>query len=285
MPVSYRISTSCKSLTDSASYAVHFGSKQFSSPASDSYAVLQNLQVYTSDSISKVVSIPQRRGTVAIERDKAYFHLADENESLKIYVPKHRRQREVCLLRQLPLGLLDHFGARSPGSRAELGAVLTASKLFVVDDLLLHSGIVEVSGIVNPQYDEDDGYDSSSSDGETLVGQQQLPDHFLHQITPYQATAHQSIPQVLEITNTLLIQGQSHPNQTQGSDERLDLYRELLDAVKIQATTLENLPSINLTTSANPSGRSADTILAVRSPLEGETEKKIGAAGELFVRH
>jgi hypothetical protein len=80
------------------SYAAHFGSKHLSSPASSSYTVLQNLQVYLSDSISKVVSITQAGEPVTAEKDKAFLHLQDEEGILKIYLPKSRQEGNSVFL-------------------------------------------------------------------------------------------------------------------------------------------------------------------------------------------
>ena len=70
--------------------------------------------------------------------------------------------------------LLKHRGAENSTAGGELGPIITASRLFVVDELLEDAGIIEVNGLERPE--DDTGYEpSSSDDGEDPASDTQTP--------------------------------------------------------------------------------------------------------------
>jgi hypothetical protein len=115
--------------------------------------MLENLDVYLSDSISKVITIRQNGSVVVAPRDIAYFHLEEQDGRLRLYIPKDRKRHHVCFTYTLPRMLLKHLGASSDGSGVELGAIITAPSLLDVDALLEEAGIIELEGVERP----DDG--------------------------------------------------------------------------------------------------------------------------------
>jgi hypothetical protein len=74
---------------------------------------LQNIDVYTSDAISKSVSIFQNGKTVTASQESAYCHLQEQDEKLSIYIPQSKGRQQVCLLRELPLAFLKNLGPQT----------------------------------------------------------------------------------------------------------------------------------------------------------------------------
>ena len=64
--------------------------------------MLENLDVYLSDSISKVIAIRQNGSAVIAPQDIAYFHLEEQDGRLRLYIPKDRKRHHVCLIYTLP---------------------------------------------------------------------------------------------------------------------------------------------------------------------------------------
>ncbi|KAF2810106.1 uncharacterized protein BDZ99DRAFT_442610 [Mytilinidion resinicola] len=143
-------------------YAAHLGSKTARENAVSMHRTLHNMDVYVSDAISKSVSIDQNDVTVTVPQATAYFHLDQQEGKLKLYVPQSKNQQRLCLSRELPISLLQHFGVPKDANGAELGSIITESSLFVINGLLEQAGIIEVGGITRP---EDESEDESSSSG------------------------------------------------------------------------------------------------------------------------
>ena len=250
------------------------------------YSKLQRVELYTSDGISEIVSIIQDNVPTSIPRDTAYFHIDEQDEQLKLYVPRSKNERQICLSRLLPVTLLRHLGIQNQTKAACLGSIITASGLYVVDAILEQDGIIEFSGITRPE--DDSEYDSSDSESdENVTSPESIPR------TPYSEQSTGYFPQPRHSQ----FNGNSHEDPfltpatsiSYGSPrpiERPDLYKNLLDAVIKQAENLEGLPSAGDTiVSTLPALRLVDTSNALRSTVPGEDLFKIGAAGELFVSY
>jgi hypothetical protein len=246
------------------------------------YRAIQNMDVYTSDDISKSVSINQRGGPVMIEQEMAYFHLEAQDDNLNLYVPQRRNYQQVCLTRQLPITLLKHLGVQNLSSWGELGSIVTAPNLFVVDELLHHGGIIEVEGIA--RLDEDSG-DNSEEELSLAAGEHspasilQTPSRqsFRGSSLNVRSRVDTSEERLLAPTTPISVGSPSPP-------ERVDLYKQLLDAVIRQARSFSDLPQVGHAIVAPLSqGLALDTSLAVSSAAVNGKELKIGAAGELFV--
>ena len=279
MPVRYQARRTRSVHANISRYAAHLGARNVKEDPTASYNILQNMDVYTSVGISKSLSINQHGGSVTIPQHTAYFHLAMDGSKLNLYVPKSKQRRQVCLNRQLPMMLLRHLGVKNSASGRELGSIITASSLFVVDELLQDAGIIELNGIERPE--DDSAYESSSSEGEDN------PDSLLQTPPSHQRTESIS-PDVLSRPTS-----NDDPFQTPATSvfsespcppERLGLYKQLLDAVIRHARNIPTLPHAEETTMASTSiNWDFNTSLAVGSLIPNEKEIKIGAAGELFV--
>ncbi|KAF2188895.1 hypothetical protein K469DRAFT_748131 [Zopfia rhizophila CBS 207.26] len=261
-------------------YAAHLGSKRAEKEGSALHNTLQHMDVYISDDISKSVAIRQNNRDVTIQGDKALCHIDQQGDAIKLYVPRNKKTQQVCLARQLPITLLEHLGVERTTACAELGAIITASGLLVVDMLLQHAGIIEVEGVERPQ--DDDASETDLSENTVGSGTGAEEGNSLHSVDD-------SPPRTPTIANAsddpFLTPATSISDASPHVSERLDFYKELLDAVIRQAQALANLPNIRQTITAPGvcTNRIPSTSLAVSSAYAGERDFKIGAAGELFV--
>jgi hypothetical protein len=240
------------------------------------------MEVYSSDSISNVLSIALDE-TIAIPGEAAYFHIAQDGSQLTLYVPKRRRDQQICLARQLPIKLLEHLGVQRAKQAAALASIVTASSLYVVDTLLEQDGIIEVPGIDRPEAEADDN---------TVAPPSPLP----NPATPSPTRTPHS-----ERSTSYFSEGRLFPENLHPSDDpfqtpatsvssaspspvRSDRYRELLDIVIQEAESTPSLPSEGESIlSSDVSDSTIDRYLAIRSSIPGEENFLIGAAGELFV--
>ena len=263
-------------------YAAHHGSTVVKEQPLATYRAIQNVDVYTSDDISKSVLINQRGRPVMIEQKMAYFHLEAQDDNLNLYVPQKTTHQQFCLTRQLPITLLKHLGVQNLLSWAELGSIVTAPNLFVVDELLRHGGIIEVEGIA--RLDEYSG--DNSEDELSLAEGEHSPASML--LIPSRQSFRGSSPNVQSRVDTseerLLTPTTPISVGSPSPAEPVDLYKHLLDAVIRQARSFSDLPQVGHAIVAPLSqGSVLDTSLAVSSDAVNGKELKIGAAGELFV--
>jgi len=180
----------------------------------------------------------------------------------------------VCLYRQLPNTLLKYLGATNISSYERLGPIIIATTLFVVDDLLIHDGIIEIEGIERSVEDVEYNSDAPSNQGsspqhQNVAGSLDIPSHPLNGVAITSSHSSRFTP------------ASSVSRSNSVTPERPDLYNQLLDAVIRQAEEISDLPNIKETIASAVFG--LDTWLAVQSPHDGEEKFKIGAAGELFV--
>jgi hypothetical protein len=241
------------------------------------------VEVYSSDSISNVLSIALDE-TIAIPGEAAYFHIAQDGNQLTLYVPKRKRDQQVCLARQLPIKLLEHLGVQHAKQAAALASIITASSLYVVDTLLQQDGIIEVPGIDRPEVEADD---------DTLTSASPLPNPATPSPTrtPYseRSTSHLSerhrFPENLNPSDDPFLTPATSVSSTSPSyPVRSDRYRELLDIVIQQAESTPSLPREGASILASDASDSTiDHYLATQSSIPGEEYFLIGAAGELFV--
>ncbi|TEY73343.1 hypothetical protein BOTCAL_0079g00080 [Botryotinia calthae] len=265
-------------------YAAHHGSKD----ARSAYDLLRNLEVFTSDSITKEVSIAQNKKITSVKVHTAFLHIAQDDNQLKLYVPKEQRQREVCLSRQLPIELLKHLGVPNYSKGAELGSIIRATSSFAIDAILDSDGIIDVPGIFPPE-------DSSESEASTFDASQNIASPAINTDVESRVTSPEPHYHVRPSTEERHVQSQFIDSSlwtpaTSGSHtpeilpERPDLFNELLDTVIKQARSVHGIPAVDGVMIAPLSTNShIDTSLAVGSNVAGESLFRIGVAGELFI--
>ena len=131
----------------SHSYVAHLGAPNYLRV----FTQLQKLEVLTSDKMTRTVTIKQCGKTETVPTATAFFHLDVTDMHLKLCVPENPERQQVCLSRHLPIGLLQHFGASAQNRGVELGSIITAKSLFVVDTILDEDGVIEIEGVCRPE--------------------------------------------------------------------------------------------------------------------------------------
>lgn len=278
--------------SDTNSYAAHLGLKVTPIESLAMYEMLGSMEVYTSHSICKTVSIEQGLETITVQQGTAYLHIEEHEHALSIYIPKSQNRRQVCLAAYLPIALLKHFDVPNFKLGSGLGNIITAPKLSMVDDLLKFAGIIEVQGIVRPDVEEFSDEESCVSEDETLIADEGFAEDrpASHGRTVHSSSSHSR-------TNLPI---RSAPNFSFGTTippaaifntasvtlERNSSYKLLLEAITAQAEMIksDDMPekgSYAVVVVPTPLG--LDTSFAVGSDIIGEREFKIGVAGELFV--
>ncbi|ATZ46359.1 hypothetical protein BCIN_01g09700 [Botrytis cinerea B05.10] len=265
-------------------YAAHHGSKD----ATSAYDLLRNLEVFTSDSITKEVSIAQNKKITSVKVHTAFLHIAQDGHQLKLYVPKEQRHREVCLSRQLPIELLKHLGVPNYRKGAELGSIIRATSSFAIDAILDSDGIIDVPGIFPPE-------DYSESEASTFDTSQNIASPAINTEVESRVTSPEPHYHIRPSTEDRYVQAQFIDSSlwtpaTSGSHtpeilpDQPDLFNELLDTVIRQARSVHSIPEVDDVLIAPLSTNShIDTGLAVGSNVAGESLFRIGVAGELFM--
>ncbi|KAI9641118.1 hypothetical protein NHQ30_010548 [Ciborinia camelliae] len=240
------------------------------------------------DSITKEVSIVQNNNKTSIKVHTAFLHIVQDDDRLKLYVPKEQRQREVCLSRQLPIELLKHLGVPNLGKGAELGSVITATSSFAVDAILDSDGIIQVPGISPPEdYNERKPtmFDASENTVSSAINSDSDIKTSLK--SQYRAgfSAEDHHLRVESIDGSLRTPATSGSYIPRISHEQLHLFKELLDAVIKQARSTRGIPTAgNFLIAPISADASIEIEPAISSTVPGEGLFKIGVAGELFVR-
>ncbi|KAF2094595.1 hypothetical protein NA57DRAFT_80394 [Rhizodiscina lignyota] len=297
-------------------FAVHLGS----STARAAFSKLQALEVFTSDGISKSVSITQNGRSRSVQVSTAYFHVVQTEDRFKLYVPEELRRRHVCLARQLPIKMLESLGVPDLTLGVGLGSIITASSLFVVDAILDEDGIISLPDLGRPEEESQDAPSTVSSFAG--IASPDSSDASANRITPGRSPTLEShnvseievepevigsqpssvstyrtagphaqysqaritpirAPSINEVDSS---QPPSEPIPATPQPEEPELYEDLLDAVINQAASLGGLPVAgHHLISTDPAQLWIDTSVAVRSMDPGDYLNKIGAAGELFV--
>jgi hypothetical protein len=134
------------------------------------YHLLLQAEVYETDGIVRNLVLTQKVETVTVEVHKSKLHISEDSGVLKIYVPKDRKEQELCFLQLLPTKLFNEVMMGNKTSNSTLAsnseAVRIIAALFmssdeVVCDLLDGAGIIPV-----PYPDE---FDIEASEQAALV--------------------------------------------------------------------------------------------------------------------
>ncbi|TGO31378.1 hypothetical protein BPAE_0001g02500 [Botrytis paeoniae] len=265
-------------------YAAHHGSNN----ARSAYDLLRNLEVFTSESITKEVSIAQNKKITSVKVHTAFLHIAQDNNHLKLYVPKEQRQREVCLSRQLPIELLKHLGVPNFRKGAELSSIIRATSSFAIDVILDSDGIIDVPGIFPPEdYSESE---PSTFDASQVIASPAINTDAESRVTSPELYYRPRLSTEEHYVRAQFIDSSLRTLATPGTHapkippERPDLFNELLDAVIKQARSVHGIPAVDDVLVAPISTNACiDTSLAVGSNVAGESLFRIGVAGELFM--
>jgi len=206
------------------------------------------------------------------------------NLRVTLYVPKRKRDQQVCLARQLPIKLLEHLGVQHAKQAAALASIITASSLYVVDTLLQQDGIIEIPGIDRPEVEANDDTLALASPLPNSATPSPTRTSYSERSTSDLSRRHR-FPENFNPSNDPFLTPTTSVSSTSPSyPVRSDRYRELLDIVIQQAESTPSLPREGASILASDASDSIiDRYLATKSSIPGEEYFLIGAAGELFV--
>lgn len=275
--------------------------------------------MYSSERISKVLTIKQGNSLYSVPQETAFCHIEDTAGELKLYIPRDPKDKFICLSSILPNMLLKHLGAVHNGLGSGLGAIIQAPDLDVVDFLLEDAGIIPIPGVTRPQEDENIGGASeqacdATSEQEIEIVNIESASHLLRTdvrgenqecigLAPYTPRRNPSQERDIDETSSSVTPG---PDTPSSQSELADQYGILLDGTPSSPTELADQYGIllddimevaqSLGTLSPEDGAlrfnsledglsTAQVSFALSSPIQGEREFKTGAAGELFVSH
>ena len=273
--------------------------------------------MFESDGILKTVTLSHQGPPIVVEGAKGNLHIEQDNNQVRLYVPRNRRDRELCYLTQLPKKLVAHLAIIDPTAVKVFGDILKASPL-VLDDVLKDHGIVQVPG-VEPFQPTGSGETTGNFD-ETEREERDNDEE------DSEATPSTSSPPQLPSTSRLQASSLFGRNHTRSSSSENGLFPSTAQSPSRPSSTPSSTPSIFpaaarqeviprpfidnaeyiallahvITTSSQarfpPSAPSSfgivfdpaipifsDTVFGIRSQNPTSHDTKIGAAGELYV--
>ena len=260
---------------------------------------LCQLRLYLTDDISSVLVLQQERTLLKVPSERVYVHLTVEDGGIKLYLPRDNRQRRRCEISQMPKIFCQILGIEDPAATHSVSQILDC-KRSQLQDLMEIIDISTVSWIAIPA-----DMKSSEAEGSSL----------LESVSP-------SVPATFSPSEMLATGTTLYPRHTgdvdnyvpeepavlqrsptpsaipvplQHSSEVIDNYRQLLHLVIQKARHGQsnlNAGTFDMTAlgdslphedgSINHSFDN-DTIFGRRELNPLAHDRKIGAAGELFV--
>ena len=133
-----------------ASCCVHFKSQRLQDRSL--YRKLQEANVYESDEISTTMTISRHRSSYIVRGVRSNVHIDSDEEQLRLYVPKDKKERKLCYLNQLPQKLAIHLGLADSSAIRIMGSIMSASS-DLLDDLLMEEDIVRVRGVEGSHFE------------------------------------------------------------------------------------------------------------------------------------
>ena len=299
--------------------AVHFHSSKVHNENEAVFRMLREVQVYESEGFSKTLSVNQSGSAIIAESARGVLHLEEQDNNLKIYVPRDQRDRRRCYANQLPKDLMGHLGINDPAARGIFQNVIR-SEMDILDDILEEDGIIQVD--LDPSHDDvgDLGADEAASEvvasnlssGNTDARPMPRPltpqDHGLEtgsersgSLAPSAVSygPGRSIPPSPQSTGPIRHPGSSQPlsysngdrsqhSTVAGEHEDRTAYTRLLIQVSAAARRANfDMGTLDEAFASRPSGSAAlsSSPFGNRRPNQLEHDIRIGAAGELFVSH
>lgn len=263
---------------------------------------LQTVSVLTSSSISRQLSLFQYGREVIVDLEAGSIHLKTEDEGLQIYLPWRGGDRDLCLKSQIPKRMMSFLGITDPAAEAVLGNIINLKRLSSVVALLQNEGVVDVDGLTPTDLDDEDEHSDNESEvntlGSTLVMTPASTPRPTPQLMPYTPprsgsrrpeygaldpgtpTFTHTIPadpptgQVVEALSPL----HNRAGVQTGYSAILERVRSASDGLLPGQGTVRLYP-----TGATPT-QLAVTFESLFPSRSMDRDRKVGAAGELFVR-
>jgi hypothetical protein len=111
-------------------------------------AQLKNATVLTSSGISRRLSLFRYGREIVVEQESGSIHLSTEGDRMKLYIPKRRSDRDLCLKSQVPKRLVKFLGVTEPGAEALLSNIINLNTMRSVLQLLEDEGVINIHGVV-----------------------------------------------------------------------------------------------------------------------------------------
>ena len=302
---------------------VHYQNQRRENDDKSIYRRLLESSIYISTSIYKSLSIVQYSQTIPAELSPANFHLEEGQGKLGLYIPREEVAREQCYFQQLPRRLMVHFAILDQAAEALLSGIISCKFLGTVDRMLKDAGIIEIDGIersleeVQRTYQPDN---ESVSAGENTLSTTAYQTSESRSVTPqssvgrvnlfryevdYSGSVPRRSPQPDGQASELSIRSHSPQFRLRSpsplfqniSEPLIDnatpevVHNSSLDYIAILDRVINSAARLYIPEHGDCSVDNLDTGLHLRdamflSALNGrstERNRKVGAAGELFV--
>lgn len=277
---------------------MHFRSPRAVSNEGSFYDLLKNIDVRETDGIRSEIHLNQDGNDISVEVSRSEFHLGENDDGLTIYVPRDEELQYLCFYDRLPRELLEYI-MTDPTTRicepfderavSIIHKVLHAQGTYVAP-ILDRAGIFSVQ---TPEDEADDNFEvtspsqSSAEQGDLA----QTPDSSTLQAdtdditTSFSRLSHG--PPRLVYYDDYSTRGTPQPRTAVSSSfdpsQLLDSkYRGLLSRV-VTAARRATIPEISQHFDYAPAPGYFNEDRWFDRLEKGERDKRIGAAGELFV--
>ncbi|KAF2137387.1 uncharacterized protein K452DRAFT_110481 [Aplosporella prunicola CBS 121167] len=239
-------------------FAVHYNSVKSKNGDSSLYKALQHATVSLSNEIFKSISLKQGFNIYTTEGIPANFHLEEDLDNLKLFVPAESHRREICYLQQLPRRFFDFLSIANPSAEAILVKIMGCSSLETLGYILEAAGIVEIDGL-DDKIALDDIMDVDSEDIQDETYRKHLEN-----------TSKDSIQRQNNVPDADVPSHQPHVPSPQ--------YGAFLDNIVNKAEAQAPFFPVK---GRRP--RKAETVTAsIFGPRSPDRDRKVGAAGELY---
>lgn len=300
---------------------MHFQSSRAQNETEATYRILREACVYESEGFAKILSVMQSGLPITVESARGVLHLEEQNNTLKIFVPRDQRDRRLCYMNQLPKDLIAHLGITDAAARGVFQNVL-GSDMDILDDILEGDGIIQVEldpsleGVGDVEPDEAISEVAASDFSSDHAGPRPVPRPATAQepgsdadpdgsINPTPSTvtylSERSRPSSIQNGNAFDIPAVSRQQSInvrqnvrvdifgrQEEEEEISLYTRLL----IQVATAARNATFDIGTIArvflsipSVSATLSNSPFGNRSRNQLDHDIRVGAAGELFVSH
>lgn len=299
---------------------IHYETDLIQDDRLDIYRKFQNAALYESDGFSKNLSLSQGELTVTAESSSGRLHIEERNGILRLFVPRGSGQREICYSTELPTALVRYFGISDPAATEGFSAVMMSS-VAALEEILDFKGIVrppstdsfdpESTAVEDQELDQDaqdispstpDFSDNTLSPGRRPLSSS-LPATLLHSpglaVLHTVATHSNLTGPTSEPQSSWVWTEYDRPASQQRSRVRPETprpitpgtqYVDILEKV-IEMARQAVFPSVEVldlgdladTLPSNSVNFIEDSPFGIRSQDRMAHDRKIGAAGELYV--
>lgn len=279
--------------------ALHFRSPRALNNERELYDLLKNIDVFETDGISSEIHLNQDGNDISVEVSRSEFHLDENDNGFAIYVPRNEDLQYLCFCDRLPRELLKQI-MTDPTTRIwepfdERAVSITNQVLHSQDKYL--ASILERAGIMSAGIREDevnDNFEVSTPPSQSSIEQSNLAQ--MPGSSTLQADADEFTISVsrASYSRTRVVDSDGHSNGgapqrrtdlSSGFDFNLHIdtkYRELLSRVIVAARRTAS-PEISQRFDYSPTISCYNEDRWLDRLEKGERDKRIGAAGELFV--